>query len=342
MIDFQVTEEEEGLLSTAARFGEERLRPAERPHEEARRYPEALVHEYRELGLGTLGLPEALGGAALAAPVQVAVRSELAAADPAAPLGLDPLGPGCVALASTPAGRALIAEAREGAVAVAEGIRVEGGRARGRVGWLPRGGLHWLVLADDRGVYRVDAPRWAPVAARPCGLRACGGVEVVLEDAPAESLGGADLARQVLAECRLYAGALLLGAARDAHAAAARYTQERVAFGRPIAHHQGLAFQLADAATDLEAARLLLEAAASRGHAAEVAGAHAYVTEVALRVVERSVQALGGHGYLQDHRVEKRMRDVRSLASLWGGAVLSERDAALSVLDAPEAVGDAS
>ena len=125
-----------------------------------------------------------------------------------------------------------------------------------------------------------------------------------------------------------------MGAARDAHAAAARYAQERVAFGRPIAHHQGLAFQLADAATNLQAAGLLVEA--SIGNSTMVANAHALAVEVAQAVCERSVQTLGGHGYLYDHRVEKRMRDVRAVASLYGGPILSEHHAATGILDLPD------
>ena len=130
------------------------------------------------------------------------------------------------------------------------------------------------------------------------------------------------------------AAAAMLGAALDAHQAAATYTQERMVFGRPIAHHQGMAFQLADAATNLQAAQLMLEA--STHCPTLTANAHAMAVEVSDHVCERSVQALGGHGYLYDHRIEKRMRDVRTLASLYGGPIASEEDAANSVLDLPD------
>jgi hypothetical protein len=192
----------------------------------------------------------------------------------------------------------------------------------------------WLVLVNGEGLWSVLDPTWETLVPRPCGLQACGGIEVHLDGHGCEQIGGPDQAQLALSEGRLLAGAVLLGAARDAHLAAAKYAQERIAFGRPIAHHQGLAFQLADAATDLDAAQLLLEAAP--GNPTLVANAHAYAVEVADRVCERSVQALGGHGYLYDHRIEKRMRDVRAVASLYGGVVCSEHDAACHVLDLPD------
>ncbi|HCP45694.1 MAG TPA: hypothetical protein DIU15_06615 [Deltaproteobacteria bacterium] len=85
---------------------------------------------------------------------------------------------------------------------------------------------------------------------------------------------------------------------------------------------------------------MLLEA--SQGHPGMVANAHAHSCEVAQRICERAVQVLGGHGYLYDHRVEKRMRDVRATASLYGGSMLSELDAAASVLDFPDPLEMAS
>jgi alkylation response protein AidB-like acyl-CoA dehydrogenase len=103
-----------------------------------------------------------------------------------------------------------------------------------------------------------------------------------------------------------------------------------VAFGKPIAHHQGLAFQLADAATQIQAAQLLLEASA--GCSTLTANAHRFADEVSHSVCERSVQVLGGHGYLYDHRVEKRMRDSRAVAALFGGSILSGHDAAAGIL----------
>jgi alkylation response protein AidB-like acyl-CoA dehydrogenase len=329
MIDFAITEEEQLLAETASRFGAEHLSgEREREHEAARAYPEALLSSFEEMGLAGINRAE-MG---LDASHRLAVWTALAAADTSAPYGLDPIGPGAAALEQVPDGT--------GIVLVAPGVTVADGRATGLIPWVPRRSLDWLVLIRDEGLFLIKEPGYETLASRPCGLQACGGLEVSLDGADCEQVGDAERAQMALDECRLLAGAVMLGGARDSHDAAAKYAQERVAFGKPIAHHQGLAFQLADAATDLDAAQLLL--GGSIRDSGLVANAHAHACEVAMRVCERSVQVLGGHGYLYDHRVEKRMRDVRAVAALYGGAILSEHHASLAVFDLPDPLEFAS
>jgi len=123
------------------------------------------------------------------------------------------------------------------------------------------------------------------------------------------------------------------GAARGAHHYAMRYATERTAFGRPIAHHQALAFLIADLAIAVDAARLAVwraAAALDRGETAEweAATALAEAAEQALFVGPSAVQILGGHGFMKDHPVEKWMRDIRTLASLGGGREAAEVAAA--------------
>ena len=329
MIDFAITEEEQLFEETAARFGEEHLSgETERDHEKAREYPDALHQTFAEMGLA--GINRADSG--LNAAHRMAVWTALAGADTAAPFGLDPIGPGAVALDSVPDG--------SGFVMVAPGVTVENGKATGTIPWVPRSTLDWLVLIRDEGLFMVKNPQCETLGPRPCGLQAAGGLCVTLDGNDCEQVGGADKAQLALDECRLLAGAVMLGGSRDSHNAAAKYAQERIAFGKPIAHHQGLAFQLADAATDLDAAQLLL--GASIRDSGLIANAHAHACEVAMRVCERSVQVLGGHGYLYDHRVEKRMRDVRAVAALYGGAILSEHHASVAVFDLPDPLEFAS
>ena len=329
MIDFGITEEEQLFEETAARFGDEHLRgEIEREHEKAREYPEALHKTYGDMGLA--GINRADSGLNVAH--RIAVWTALAAADTAAPYGLDPIGSGAVALDTVPEG--------SGIVMVAPSVRIKDGKASGSVPWVPRSSLSWLVVIRDEGLFMVQKPPYETLGPRPCGLQAAGGVCVTLDNAPCEQVGDASKAQLALDEGRLLAGAVMLGGARDAHNAAAKYAQERIAFGKPIAHHQGLAFQLADAATDLDAAQLLL--GGSIHHSGLIANAHALACETALRVCERSVQVLGGHGYLYDHRVEKRMRDVRTVAALYGGPILSEHHASLAVFDLPDPLEFAS
>jgi len=150
-----------------------------------------------------------------------------------------------------------------------------------------------------------------------------------------EEEDAAQLTRGV-ARTRCYAAALVVGIARAAMEYAARYTQERVVFGKPIAHHQAPAFLLADMRTGIEAAHLALWRAATLVERddptapAAAAGAFGEAADQVLFVTREAVQLLGGHGFITDHPVEKWMRDARTLALLWGG-----RDAAL------DAAGDA-
>jgi alkylation response protein AidB-like acyl-CoA dehydrogenase len=206
------------------------------------------------------------------------------------------------------------------------------------VPWVPCARPEWLAIIFAEGVVIATELTPAALVGAPCGLRAAGASRVTVNAVPRAPIGDAADAARWLVELRVFAAACMLGAARDAAAYARRYAGERVAFGRPIAHHQGLAFDLVDAATDLDAAGVLLDVAATSEDPAQVASAHALTTETALRVAERSLQVLGGHGYLHDHPVEKRMRDIRALASLYGGAPASERDAADHVLGLPDPI----
>src|SRR5262249_54014185 len=115
------------------------------------------------------------------------------------------------------------------------------------------------------------------------------------------------------------------------------YAEERQAFGRPIAHHQALAFLLADMATGVEGARLALWGAAlaageEDGGSRRASWALAEAAEQALLVGPSAVQVLGGHGCMKAHPVEKWMRDIRTLALLAGGRDAAELEAAAAEL----------
>src|SRR5207249_8927579 len=169
---------------------------------------------------------------------------------------------------------------------------------------------------------------------KPCGLEAAGASRLVLEDVPvAATIDDPRALARARARIRTEIAALLVGAARGAHRYALRYATERTAFGRPIAHHQALAFLIADLATAVDAARLAVWRAAAgldRGESAEweAACALAEAAEQALLVGPSAVQILGGHGFMKDHPVEKWMRDIRTLAGLAGGRDAAEVAAA--------------
>src|SRR5574343_461094 len=107
-----------------------------------------------------------------------------------------------------------------------------------------------------------------------------------------------------------------VGMARAAFEAALRYSKDRVAFGQPIFEHQAVQFQLADMATQIEAARQLIWHAASLKDAGrpclkEAAMAKLFASEMAERVCSDAIQVHGGYGYLSDFPVERIYRDVR-------------------------------
>ncbi|PVB63272.1 isobutyryl-CoA dehydrogenase [Labrenzia sp. 011] len=116
---------------------------------------------------------------------------------------------------------------------------------------------------------------------------------------------------------RLNIGACSLGAAQACLDHAIAYVKERKQFGKPIAEFQGLQFRLADMATELEAARLLLHKAAQavEGKAPNATGlaamAKRLATDTGFKVVNDALQLHGGYGYLRDYPIERFFRDVR-------------------------------
>ncbi|MBL3585646.1 acyl-CoA dehydrogenase family protein [Rhodovulum sulfidophilum] len=138
---------------------------------------------------------------------------------------------------------------------------------------------------------------------------------------PAENLLGAEgegyrIALSNLEGGRIGIAAQAVGMARAAHEAALAYARERIAFGRPIAEHQAVAFKLADMATRIDAARLLVLRAAELREAGkpcltEASMAKLFASEMAEEVCSAAIQIHGGYGYLADYPVERIYRDVR-------------------------------
>ena len=107
-----------------------------------------------------------------------------------------------------------------------------------------------------------------------------------------------------------------VGMARAAHEAACAYARERQTFGKPIIEHQAVAFRLADMATQIAAARQLVQHAAVLREAGlpcltEASMAKLFASEMAERVCSSAIQTLGGYGYLKDFPLERIYRDVR-------------------------------
>jgi alkylation response protein AidB-like acyl-CoA dehydrogenase len=157
------------------------------------------------------------------------------------------------------------------------------------------------------------------------GMRASDTSEVIFENCrvPAAQLLGEEgqgfiNTLQVHDAGRIGIAALSLGLAQGAYDAAHRYALERKQFGQPIAAFQAIQWKLADAATRIEAARLMTYRAAyleglQQRTTRESSEAKLYSSEVAVRVAEDCVQIHGGYGFVKDYPAEKYFRDVKLL-----------------------------
>jgi alkylation response protein AidB-like acyl-CoA dehydrogenase len=174
------------------------------------------------------------------------------------------------------------------------------------------------------------------------GVRASHTAQVILEDCriPLENrLGGEPgtptfisglAALKMLEGSRPSVGAGALGIARAAYEYALQYAQERKQFGQPIIKQQAIAFKLADMATEIDAARLLIWRAAWMAknnmpyRAGEGSMAKLYAGDVAMKATLEAVQILGGYGYTKEYPVEKWMRDAK-IYQIWEGTAEIQR-----------------
>ena len=155
------------------------------------------------------------------------------------------------------------------------------------------------------------------------GIRASSTCELILEDCrvPKDNvLGevgkGYNIAIETLNEGRIGIGAQMLGLARGAWESALKYSQERKQFGKSISDFQGIQFQLAQMATEIEAVRMMVYNAARMKDAGiafvkEAAMTKLFASQVAERVASLAVEIYGGYGFTKDYPVEKFYRDAK-------------------------------
>jgi alkylation response protein AidB-like acyl-CoA dehydrogenase len=179
-----------------------------------------------------------------------------------------------------------------------------------------RGITAFIIERDFRGV-RVGKKE------DKLGIRASSTVELLLDncEVPAENvLGpvghGYKIAINTLNEGRIGIGAQMIGIAQGALDATIKYLNERKQFGKPLAEFQGIQFQIAQAATEVEAARLMVYNAArlkdaGKDIAREGAMAKLFSSQVCERVTSLCVELFGGYGYTKDYPVEKFYRDAK-------------------------------
>ena len=184
------------------------------------------------------------------------------------------------------------------------------------------------TAAGKRGISAFIAPTDTPgyrvvSVEKKLGQRCSDTAQIAFDDLrlPADALLGEEgqgyrIALANLEGGRIGVGAQAVGMARAAYAAALQYARVRETFGQPIIEHQAVAFRLADMATQIDAARLLVLRAAQLREAGEpclkeASMAKLFASEMAERVCSDALQIHGGYGYVSDFPVERIYRDVR-------------------------------
>jgi len=211
--------------------------------------------------------------------------------------------------------------------------------------WVIDGGKRFITNAGHAGTYVVTARTGATDAGEAeisafivpadtpgfsvgrleekLGLHASATGELIFERAkvPAANLlgergTGFRMFLKILDGGRVSIGALAVGLAQAALDASIPYAQSRQQFGRPIGSFQGVAFMIADMATEIEAARALVYRAAwlkdqGRDYSLAAAQAKLFASEVSSRVTNAAIQVHGGYGYVEEYKVERYLRDAK-------------------------------
>jgi alkylation response protein AidB-like acyl-CoA dehydrogenase len=246
----------------------------------------------------------------------------------------------CPKLATDTVGAYALSEAESGSDAFALKCRaVEDGdsyRLSGNKLWITNGGEAGLFIvfatvnpdAGYKGITAFLVERDFPGFAvgkkeDKLGIRASSTVEIILDDCKvpkANVLGevgkGYKVAIETLNEGRIGIGAQMIGIAKGSLESGVQYAKERVAFGKPIAEFQGIQFQIAQCATELEAAKLLVYNAsrlrdAGKPFVIEAAMAKLFSSDVAERVTSQVIEIYGGYGFTKDFPAEKYWRDSK-------------------------------
>ena len=355
-MNFDLTEDQRAIRDAFARFVDERVVPQAAALDEAHEFPRALFGELARLGLFGMRYPEDAGGSGAGllefslALAEVA-RGSMSLAGAAAmqslmgTKSLHMLGNADIALRLF---RPALRGEKIGAICMTEpdagsdlaaiattARRVDGGYVlNGRKTWVTSAPVadFFTVFAkagDERKLTIFLVERGFPGFAvgreiRKMGVWALPTSEVGFADcfvpdshrlSREEGDGEAHL-RRTLAEIRIITGAMALGVARAALAAAVDYAGQRKQFGKPIDRYQAIQFKLAEMATELEAATQLVHCAAwlhgaGRPHHKEAAMAKLNAAEAAARICDQAARVLASYGYAMEYPVQRYLRDVR-------------------------------
>ena len=351
------TEDEILFRDNIRQFAEEKVRPLAKEMDEKGVFDKELLHQFFQLGLMSIEIPEQYGGGAGKFFDAILAVEELSRADASAGVVVDVQNTlvnnallrwttddqkkrYLPRMASDTIGAYALSEAGSGSDAFALQTRAELKGSdyvlNGRKLWITNGkeaGVFILFATVDpsagyKGITAFIIEKEFPgftVGKKEdkLGIRASSTCELILEDCKVPKnnvLGevgkGYKIAIETLNEGRIGIGAQMLGVARGAWEYANKYSQERKQFGKTIGDFQGIQFQIAQMATDIEAARLLVYNAARLKDARmnfvkEAAMAKLFCSQVAERVSSLAIEIYGGYGFTKDYPVEKYWRDSK-------------------------------
>lgn len=364
LFDLTPTDEQQLIRDTVVEFAAEQLRPIAADADSKCEAPQGVLSMAGELGITAIGVPEELGGVATERSVVTNVLVAEALAHGDLGLAVACLAPAAVSNAlvlwgdetqqatylppfvgdNVPAAALAIQE--PGALFDPFSLRTKAYRTSGGFvlsgtkSLVPKAASAELLIVaadlDGRGpalfIVESGSAGIATEAEPAMGLRAASTGRLVLDKVtvPASALvGGGQSA--VYTDCirlsRLAWCALAVGTAQAVLDYVIPYTNDRIAFGEPVSHRQGVAFTIADIGIELEGMRLVTLRAASRAeqgkpYAREVALARKLCADKGMVIGSDGVQLLGGHGYVKEHPVERWYRDLRAIG-LMEGAVLA-------------------
>ena len=352
-----LTEDEVLFRDNIRQFAEEKIRPLSKEMDEKGVFDKELVHQFFQLGLMGIEIPESLGGGGGTFFEAVLAVEELSRVDASAGVIVDVQNTlvnnailrwgneeqkkrYCPRMAAECVGAYALSEAGSGsdAFALATKAELKGSDylLNGRKLWITNGkeaGLFIIFANIDfnagyKGITAFLVEKGFPgfsVGKKEdkLGIRASSTCELILEDCRVpksnvlgEAGKGYKIAIETLNEGRIGIGAQMVGVAQGAWNCAARYAQERKQFGKAIAEFQGIQFQLAQMATEIEAARMLVYNAARMKDARlpfvkEAAMTKLFASQVAERVTSLAIEIYGGYGFTKDYPVEKYWRDSK-------------------------------
>jgi alkylation response protein AidB-like acyl-CoA dehydrogenase len=340
---FALAPEVEELRGAAERLARTELAPNGRDAEAAGRWPDAVLGVLDGFPLGGLDLPPERGGVGAGLLAKAVVLETLAAADAGGLPGADRPGSSAGAVLACP-DRALAAEVvascLDGSAQCGFTV-IDPDNGSSGLDWAPGWpALRW-VWAMDGDTLRLHEVRGAPEPVTVLAFQASGGVSVPFGATVVQGSWALSprAALAVRGRARLWGAAVAVGIAQAALAETISYATDRVVFGKPVAHHQGNAFDLAHAAARLHGARLVVRDAAVAFDRDEP-DAGFWATQAWLETMDAAytatnlgIQLLGGHGFIVDHLAEKRFREARMLTMVAGARDAAEFDVAAFVLE---------